>query len=153
LVRDISKPGGTKKRFIATANRLTAGLLLPALLSGCMSSGLDVAGLSPSADKTLTTNAIQTKGRVQPETDETTISKAVSVADLTKKGPIEIPWANTTTGSAGVIRVITEENNGSYVCRNFTTSRHSYRGISNFDGRTCLVGSGGWKVINFKEVG
>jgi hypothetical protein len=153
-LRDISKPSATKKGFIATAGRFAAALCLPVLLSACMSGGV-VPGLSPTPDKQLTTNAIQTNYQAEPdsESDETTVRNAVSSADISKPGPVAIPWANTTTGSAGVVNAITEENNGSYVCRMFKTTRHSYRGISNYDGKACLVGSGEWQMISFKEIG
>lgn len=119
-----------------------------------MSDGMGVPGLN-STDKKLTTSAIQSSYMAQPDSvsDEGTVRNAVSSADISKPGPVSIPWANTSTGSAGVINAITEENNGSYVCRIFTTTRHSYRGISNFDGKACLVGSGEWQMINFKEIG
>lgn len=108
-----------------------------------------------ATDSKLTTSAIQTNYQAEPDSvsDEATVRNAVSSADISKVGPIAIPWANTSTGSAGVINAIREENNGSYVCRIFTTTRHSYRGISNFDGKACLVGSGEWQMINFKEIG
>lgn len=119
-----------------------------------MSSGV-VPGLTPNTDKKLTTSAIQTNYQAEPdsESDEATVRNAVSSADISKPGPVAIPWANTSTGSAGVVNAITEENNGSYVCRIFTTTRHSYRGISNFNGKACLVGSGEWQMISFKEIG
>ena len=115
---------------------------------------MGIAGLN-GADKNLTTSAVQANYTAQPdsESDETTVRNAVSSADISKPGTVAIPWANTSTGSAGVINAITEENNGSYVCRNFTTTRHSYRGIANFKGKACLVGSGEWQMINFMEVG
>ena len=85
--------------------------------------------------------------------DEATIRNAVTSADLSRMAQsVSIPWANTTTGSAGVINSIREENNGSYVCRTFITTRHSYRGISNYGGKACLVGSGDWQIIAFKEM-
>jgi hypothetical protein len=108
-----------------------------------------------SADSKLTTSAVQTNYQAPADSvsDESTVRNAVSSADISTPGPVTIPWANTSTGSAGVINSITEENNGSYVCRIFRTTRHSYRGISNFDGKTCLVGAGEWQMVNFKEIG
>lgn len=119
-----------------------------------MGSGF-VGGLGPSPDKSLTTSSIdQTyKAPSDRDSDEATVRNAVSSADLSKPGPVQIPWANTSTGSAGVINQITQEDNGSYVCRNFTTSRHSYNGISNFSGKACLVGSSEWQMVSFKEIG
>lgn len=136
------------------ALRLIAALVAPLLLSACMGSGLGMAGLTPP-DKSLKTSTIQSNYMAQPDSvsDEATVRNAVSSADISKPGVVAIPWANTSTGSAGVIRTITEENNGSYVCRVFSTTRHSYRGISNFSGKACLVGSGEWQMVNFKEIG
>lgn len=127
---------------------------MPLFAAGCMGSSIGISGLN-GADKNLTTSAVQTNYTAQPdsESDETTVRNAVSSADISKPGPVAIPWANTSTGSAGVVNAITEENNGSYVCRNFTTTRHSYRGIANFKGKACLVGSGEWQMISFMEVG
>lgn len=124
------------------------------LLSGCFSDGLGMGGFA-STDKKLTTSAVQNNFQAIPDavSDEVTVRNAVSSADISKPGAVTIPWANTSTGSAGVIGSIQEENNGSYVCRRFTTTRHSYRGIANFEGKVCLVGSGEWQVINFKEIG
>ncbi|MDB5525938.1 MAG: putative lipoprotein [Rhizobium sp.] len=119
-----------------------------------MGDGLGMPGFN-TTDKKLTTSAVQTSYQAQPDSvsDESTVRNAVSSADISSPGAVSIPWANTSTGSAGVITTITEENNGSYTCRVFKTTRHSYRGISNFDGKACLVGSGEWQMINFKEVG
>lgn len=129
---------------------------MPFMLAGCMGLGdsMDMPGFS-ATDKKITTSSVQNNYTAPSDTvsDETTVRNAVSSADITKPDAITIPWANTSTGSAGVINSIREENNGSYTCRNFLTTRHSYRGISNFEGKACLVGSGEWQLITFKEVG
>ena len=115
---------------------------------------MDMASFGP-ADRKMTTSSVQNNYAAVPDSvsDEVTVRNAVSSADTSQPMPVNIPWANTSTGSAGVINSIQEENNGSYVCRIFTTTRHSYRGIANFQGKACLVGSGEWQLINFKEVG
>ena len=127
---------------------------MPLFLSGCFGMGDDIAGFD-ATDKKLTTNSVQSGYAAPSDTvsDEITVRNAVSSADISKPDAITIPWANTSTGSAGVINAIREENNGSYVCRLFRTTRHSYRGISNYDGKACLVGSGEWQLITFKETG
>jgi len=118
-----------------------------------MSGSIDMPGFN-STDKKLTTSAVKNYSAPSDTvSDEATVRNAVSSADISKPGGVTIPWANTSTGSAGVITAIREENNGSYVCRLFVTTRHSYRGISNFEGKACLVGSGEWQLIAFKEVG
>jgi len=127
--------------------------VLPAFLASCMSGSIDMPGFN-STDKKLTTSAVKNYSAPSDTvSDEATVRNAVSSADISKPGGVTIPWANTSTGSAGVITAIREENNGSYVCRLFVTTRHSYRGISNFEGKACLVGSGEWQLIAFKEVG
>lgn len=122
----------------------------PLLLSGCMGFGMD------ETDTKITTNSVDSAAYRAPSdsvSDEATIRNAVTSADLSRMAQsVSIPWANTTTGSAGVINSIREENNGSYVCRTFITTRHSYRGISNYGGKACLVGSGDWQIIAFKEM-
>ncbi len=128
-------------------------LIAPAL-GACMGSGIDF-GTSSSVDKA-TTHSVSAQYAAQPDnkSDEATVRNALSSADLARSGgETTIPWANTTTGSAGVISQIREENNGSYMCRTFMTTRHSYRGVSNFAGKACLVGSGSWQLVNFAEQG
>lgn len=149
-LRHISKPYGGQKAPVATAVHFAAAIAAPLLLSGCMGFGVD------ATDTKLTTNSVDnpaTRAPADTVSDEITIRNAVSSADLVRmSGSVSIPWANTTTGSAGVITSIREENNGAYVCRTFLTTRHSYRGISNYGGKACLVGSGEWQVVAFKEM-
>lgn len=149
-LRHISKPYGGQKALVAAVAKFAATAMVPLMLSGCMGFGLD------ATDTKLTTNSVdnpQSRAPADTVSDELTIRNAVSSADLSRmSGSVSIPWANTTTGSAGVITSIREENNGSYVCRTFITTRHSYRGISNFGGKACLVGSGEWQVVAFKEM-
>ena len=106
-------------------------------------------------DKKLVTSAVANEQKTPSDSlsDEMTVRNAVTSADLSRGNGASIPWANTSTGSAGVISSIREENNGSYVCRIFVTSRHSYRGIANFTGRACQVGSGEWQTVDFEEIG
>jgi hypothetical protein len=130
--------------------KIAVGACLVMPLTGCMSDGLDVFS---STDKKATTSAIQPGYKAPSDTvsDEVTVRNAVTSTDLGQLGGAPIPWANTSTGSAGVITMIREENNGSYVCRIFTTTRHSYTGIANYKGKACLVGSGEWQLITFSE--
>lgn len=149
-LRHISKPYGGQKASVAGTANFVVAVLAPLLLSGCMGLGMD------ATDTKLTTSSVDNPTSRAPAdtvSDEITVRNAVSSADLERmSGSVSIPWANTTTGSAGVITSIREENNGSYVCRTFITTRHSYRGISNYGGKACLVGSGEWQVIAFKEM-
>jgi hypothetical protein len=115
--------------------------------------GMDM-GMGTKPDAKLATSSVTNQYAAQPDnvSDEATIRNAVSSADLAG-GMDSVPWANTSTGSAGVISQIREENIGSYVCRNFITTRHAYSGVSNYTGKACLVGSGTWQLINFREQG
>ncbi len=122
-------------------------------MSSCMSSGLDL-GMSPNVDKSISTHSVPGEVSI-PDTvsDEATVRNAVSSADLQRlNGESTLPWANTSTGSAGVISQIREESVGSYSCRTFSTTRHSYRGVSNYAGKACLVGSGQWQLVTFREL-
>jgi len=149
-LRHISKPYGGQKALVAAVAKFAAAAVVPLMLSGCMGFGMD------ATDAKMTTNSVDnpaTRAPADTVSDEATIRNAVSSADLSRMNQsVSIPWANTTTGSAGVISSIREENNGSYVCRTFITTRHSYRGISNYGGKACLVGSGEWQVVAFKEL-
>jgi hypothetical protein len=128
-------------------------ILSPVCLSGCFGGGM-MPGLD-GADRSLTTSSVTaaSPAPTEKESDEITVRNAVSSVDLSKMGTASIPWANASTGSAGVISSITEEAEGDYACRTFTTTRHSYRGISNFSGKACLVGEGEWRLVSFKEAG
>ena len=149
-LRHISKPYGGQKGLVASVAKFVAILVVPLALSGCMGFGVD------ATDTKITTSSVDNPASRAPAdtvSDEATIRNAVSSADLSRMSQsVSIPWANTTSGSAGVITSIREENNGSYVCRTFITTRHSYRGISNYGGKACLVGSGEWQVVAFKEL-
>ena len=70
------------------------------LLSGCM-GGLDV--FSDSKVDTLRTGTVS-NGSVERLSDEMTVRNAVSSADLARTTGNPIPWANSASGSAGVIR-------------------------------------------------
>lgn len=85
--------------------------------------------------------------------DEVTVTNAVTSADVAKIGGNPIPWANASTGSAGVITTVLEENQDGIHCRQFRTTRHSYMGIARFLGRTCMEGNGNWKLLSFQEEG
>jgi hypothetical protein len=128
--------------------------LVAASLSSCFGAGMDI-GMSPGPDKAIATSSVPGQYQAQPDTvsDEATVRNAVTSADISRLGTDStIPWANTSTGSAGVVSQIREENNGSYVCRTFMTTRHSYQGVSNYSGKACLVGSGTWQLVSFREM-
>jgi hypothetical protein len=126
-------------------------MICGAVLSGCM-SGLDLFSDS-NVDTTVRTNTV-TNGNTERLSDEITVRNAVSSADILRTGGSPIPWANSASGSAGVISSIAEnrDNNGR-TCRDFVTTKHSYQGIANFSGRTCLGNSGEWLLLAFDRQG
>ncbi|EHS50364.1 hypothetical protein PDO_2563 [Rhizobium sp. PDO1-076] len=117
-------------------------------LSGCFGGSMDLFG-SDTVDSSISTNTIS-KGRASGNgSDELTVQSAVSSADLSKTEGKPLPWANATTGSAGVVTAIQEEKGQGVICRNFSTTRHSYEGIAYFSGKTCTSGSGNWQLLSF----
>jgi len=115
-----------------------------ALLSGCM-GGLD---LFDDKVDTVRTSAVATSA--ERLTDEITVRNAVSSADLAHTAGSPIPWANSASGSAGVISTIAENRDtAGRTCRDFVTTKHSYQGIANYSGRTCLGSSGEWLLLAF----
>jgi surface antigen len=123
-----------------------AMLCLPA--AGCMGTGF---GLSDNVDAGLTTQSTPATARQPVDSDETTIRNAVSSADLGRLNGEPLPWANTDTGSAGVVTGITQTQTGNVTCRDFTTTSHSFKGISKYRGTTCLTSSGEWKIVSFAK--
>ncbi|WP_438749763.1 RT0821/Lpp0805 family surface protein [Pararhizobium sp. O133] len=127
---------------------LVALCLSAGLLSGCMSAGLDLAG-GQDIDRSVSTSSVPSVTTEENNSDAITVRNAVSSADVSKIGTTPIPWANSTSGSAGVISSIAEQQVNGTTCRRFTTTRHSYQGIAKFDGNTCLLGNGQWYLTSF----
>ena len=117
-------------------------------LSGCFGSGMDLFG-SDSVDSSISTSTVSKKSNPSSHSDELTVQSAVSSADLDKANGKPLPWANATTGSAGVVTAIQEEKGQGFICRNFSTTRHSYEGIAYFSGKTCTSGTGNWELMSF----
>ncbi len=117
-------------------------------LSGCFGSSMDLFG-SDTVDSSISTSTVAKKGNGTSHSDELTVQSAVSSADLSKTEGKPLPWANATTGSAGVVTAIQEEKGDGMICRNFSTTRHSYEGIAYFSGKTCTAGSGSWQLMSF----
>lgn len=117
-------------------------------LSGCMGAGLGLSG-SSDVDTTVATGSVPQPSNDENNADAITVRNAVSSADVTKTTGNPIPWANASSGSAGVISSIAEEEVNGTVCRSFTTTRHSYQGIAKFDGKTCMLGTGEWYLTSF----
>ena len=128
------------------------GLALLSLTS-CTTGGMDLFG-SAKVDKSVTTSAVpNTPAASDAVSDEATVRNAVTSVDLSKLKGQPLPWANASTGSAGVIDTIVENNSTGQVCRQFRTTRHAYDGIANFYGKTCLVGDSQWQVLAFQPEG
>ena len=147
-----------KTRDIRKASRRGAWPLVPAILmstvlSGCMGSSFDLMDSSPKVDRSISTSTIPRGKPVDSRSDEATVQNAVSSADLEKLGASPLPWANATTGSAGVVTTIKEEKSDGLTCRQFQTTRHSYEGIANFVGRTCILNNGSWQLLAFDSKG
>ena len=118
-------------------------------LAGCTSS-LDLFGGDKKVDRSISTGTVPSQANSGVAlSDEATVRNAVTSVDLTKIGSNSVPWANTATGSAGVVSSIREARNEGHVCRDFTTTRHSYEGIAMFSGQACLTGSGDWLLTAF----
>lgn len=121
------------------------------LLCGCVSS-LDLFS-GGKVDSGVKTSSVPSSGGDRLS-DETTVRNAVSSADLARNAGNPIPWANSASGSAGVINRIAETRDAAgRPCRDFVTTRHSYQGIANFSGRTCLGNGGEWLLLSFDRQG
>ncbi|CAN7211731.1 RT0821/Lpp0805 family surface protein [Rhizobium sp. LjRoot98] len=126
---------------------IAAVCLAATILSGCL-GGLDFSG-TPEVDRTVSTNSVPSVRSDEDNSDALTVKNAVSSADVTRIAGNPIPWANSSSGSTGVISSISEEQVNGTTCRRFTTTRHSYQGIAKFDGNTCLLGNGQWYLTSF----
>jgi surface antigen len=152
-VEVISKSTVETKGLRAKSGILVAIGIAFLSLSGCVSGGMDFLSTA-KVDRTVTTGTIpQTPVTTDSVSDETTVRNAVTSADLSKTNGQPLPWANASTGSAGVIDTIVENTNSGQICRQFRTTRHAYDGIANFYGKTCLIDSGNWQLMSFQQAG
>lgn len=145
-MRDIAKSNESKKGEPMRKRSLLLILAATLPLSGCFGGGMDLFG--SDVDRSISTNTVQQKKSAEGRSDELTVQNAVSSADLSRSDS-RLPWANATTGSAGVVTAIQEQKSNDVVCRNFSTTRHSYEGIAYFSGKTCTAGSGQWQLMSF----
>ncbi|MDE1991868.1 MAG: hypothetical protein KGI75_05165 [Rhizobiaceae bacterium] len=149
----IAKSTVHTKRKLAKGASMAVAIVALFSLGGCVSGGMDVLS-SAKVDRSVSTGTIPTAPVTADSiSDESTVRNAVTSADLGKLNGQPIPWANASTGSAGVIDTIVENNTSGVVCRQFRTTRHSYDGVANFFGRTCLVGGGEWQLLSFQQAG
>lgn len=142
----------TKRRFAEGRNAIVAVAVAMPLVA-CTSS-LDVFNGSEKVDRSISTGTIPRPARSETSlSDEATVRNAVTSVDLAKAGANPLPWANTATGSAGVVSAIREDHDQGRVCRAFRTTRHSYEGIAVFSGQACMTGSGDWTLTAFDKQG
>jgi hypothetical protein len=78
--------------------------------------------------------------------DETTIRNAVSAADIELLKGENVRWANPDTGARGTLSSLTETITGDRLCRDFTTSRENFDGVSLYQGRVCRVAPQIWRT-------
>ncbi len=149
----IAKSTVHTKRKLAKDATMALALASLFALGGCVGGGMDYLS-SAKVDRSVSTGTVPAAPVTTDSiSDEATVRNAVTSADLHKLNGQSIPWANASTGSAGVIDTIVESNGSGVVCRQFRTTRHSYEGIANFSGRTCLVGLGEWQLLSFQQAG
>lgn len=147
-MQDIAKWIDCKKGFSSVWLRPAAVCLTMLVLPGCMGAGLGVFGTS-SVDRSVATGTVPVAKTSDGLSDAVAVRNAVSTADISQGGTSVIPWANTASGSAGVISSIEEDHASGVLCRRFTTTRHSFEGIAKFDGRTCRLDNGEWYLTSF----
>ncbi len=132
---------------------MAALFLLAPLLSGCF--GISLNSLpGAKADRSIQTGSIRAdanQAATETVSDEMTVRNAVTSADLAALEGRSIPWANSYTGSAGVITMISENREDGRLCRQFQTTRHSYQGVSLLAGDACLLDNGQWVVLELGE--
>ena len=151
-VKDITKTRPETKPNWTRCLGFLAVMMSGVVLSGCM-SGLDLFSSDSNVDKTVRTSTVP-NGNADRLTDEITVRNAVSSADLVRAGGSPIPWANSASGSAGVISRIAENHDtAGRTCRDFVTTKHSYQGIASFTGRTCMGNTGEWLLLAFDRQG
>jgi hypothetical protein len=142
----------TKALIAKSATIALAGIVLLSL-SGCMGTSMDFFS-SAKVDRSVHTGTVaQAQPTADSISDETTVRNAVTSADIGKLNGQPVPWANASTGSAGVIDAIVENSTSGRVCRQFRTSRHAYDGIATFYGKTCLLDGSGWQLLSFQQDG
>jgi hypothetical protein len=142
----------TKGKLAKSGVMIVASVALLSL-TGCVGGGMDFLS-SAKVDRSVSTGTIpQSALPTDSVSDESTVRNAVTSADLKKLNGQPLPWANASTGSAGVIDTIVENSDSGEICRQFRTTRHSYDGIANFYGKTCLIGAGNWQLLSFQQDG
>src|SRR5690606_33974340 len=139
----------TPSKWLARRTAHACALAAVAICATSCTSSLDLLGSASKVDRSIATGTVPRTGSETTLSDETTVRNAVTSIDLMKLGNTPVPWANAATGSAGVVSAIREERKPGGVCRDFTTTRHSYECIAMFSGQACLTGGGDWLLTAF----
>ncbi len=127
---------------------MLAGLFV---LCGCGAGGFSLE--QADVDKSIVTSSVASPAVPDDATlaaDQATIRNAVSSADVETLAGKELPWANAETGSRGTILKLAEDKMTGRLCRRFTTTRESFDGVTLFSGEACMVGTGTWRIENFR---
>jgi surface antigen len=81
--------------------------------------------------------------------DVAAIERAMATAPQSRSN--SVAWANTTTGSAGVLSYTENTDASGGTCRTFISSRQSLDGGDTLNGRACAEGDGRWRVHSLSE--
>jgi hypothetical protein len=141
----------TKNRIglpLSLSIRAITFFFVAAAVSGCTSGSLDLFEGASKVDRSISTATVP-KPPQETVSDQVTILNAVTSTDLTKLGDSPLPWANTTTGSAGVVSSIREASRNGTTCRDFVTTRHAFDGVAQYRGTACLDPAGRWTLVSF----
>ncbi len=108
-------------------------------------------GLADNVDAGLTTQSTPAATRKPVDSDEATIPTPSALPISAIEGRAFALGQHGYRQSAGVVTAITQTQSGEVTCRDFTTTSHSFRGISKYRGTTCLTSSGEWKIVSFNK--
>lgn len=117
-------------------------------LAGCKSNGPDIADRM-NVDTLFTTGSLLAAMNNTELSDAMIVRNAASSANISIGSGNPVPWANSSSGSTGVISNISEKRVNGVICRRFATTLHSYEGVSQFNGTICLLNSGNWVTTDF----
>jgi surface antigen len=123
-----------------------------AYMAGCSMTG---KGLGAASADAMTTAAISRAPATQDAdlaSDRLTVQNAVSSADLGNIASSDLSWANSATGSNGVVTSIAEKDEANKRCRVFQTTRTSYAGIAIHEGEICSGDDGLWWTRRFDPI-
>jgi surface antigen len=148
MVNVIAKSDSRTKSLMSSVMDVSITAAMLVTLTGCVS--LDIFG-GDKVDRSLSTASVPNQQGTQSLSDDATVKNAVTSADLSKLADGPLPWANAATGSAGVVTAIREDKASGFVCREFSTTRHSYQGVASYSGQTCLSETGEWLMTRFDQ--